>query len=76
MSQPYLIEVIRLWIKREREEVHCWNSLVAEKEGGIQKTIQNIGISGAGNSGPEAGFDQVKSEIGDRRGNGPILGVE
>ena len=28
------------------------------------------------NSGPEAGFDQVKFKIGDRRENGPLVGAE
>ena len=50
--------------EREREEVLSTvgsrNRLVAQKRrGGIERASGCIGFRGAGNSGPEAGFDHV-----------------
>jgi len=40
-----------------------------ERRGHKKKASGSIGFRGAGNSGPEAGFDRVKSKIGDWRKN-------
>jgi len=47
-----------------------------ERRGRREKASGSIGFRGAGNSGPEAGFDQGKSKIGDRRKNEPTVRAE
>ena len=51
----------------------CW---LRERRWRREKASGSIGFRGAGNSGPEAGFDQVQSKIGDRRKNQPSVKVE
>ena len=47
-----------------------------ERRGRKEETSGSIDFRGAGNSVPEAGFDQVESTIGDWRKNKPTVKVE
>ena len=47
-----------------------------ERRGRREKASGSIGFRGAGNSGPEADFDQVQSKIGDWRKNESTVKVE
>ena len=49
---------------RRQVHVHCWNRLVAGKEGAQRETAESIGFWKAGNSGLEVGLDQMQSQIG------------
>jgi hypothetical protein len=53
-------------------------SFLRRREGRVdsEKASGNIGFRGAGKSGPEADFDQVKSKIGGRREGEAIVGAE
>jgi len=46
-----------------------------ERRGRREKVSGSIGFRGAGNSGPETGFDQAQFKSGDWRQNGPTVKV-
>jgi len=65
--------------KQEREGKYMYTAgtgWLRERRGRREKASGSIRFREAGNSSPEAGFDQVQSKIGHWRKNEPTVKVE